>query len=119
MSVLSARVAALSVVLAAFGMTACSTSTAHNVRPELDAYWSAAKETYAAGDYLKTADHLERLIGDDNQYTARAIPWYLALTSGMAAGHKEVADYYAAQARLHKSAAAAFHAKASAHRTMA
>jgi hypothetical protein len=68
---------------------------------------------------MKTADHLEHLLEDQNPYTARAIPWYLVLTSGMADGYIRLADQYAAGARSHKSAAAAFRKKTSAYRTMA
>jgi len=99
-------------------MTACSTSTpASSARA--DFYWSAARETYSLGDYEKTADHLEHLLADRNPYTDRAVPWYLTVTSGMAAGYMQLADRYTAGARAHKSAAPAFHSKAAAYRTMA
>jgi hypothetical protein len=82
-------------------------------------YWSAARETYAAGDYNKTADHLEQVIESDNQYSARAIPWYLVLTSGMAAGYMDLADQYAAGARVRKADGLAFRRKATEYRTLA
>jgi hypothetical protein len=82
-------------------------------------YWYAAKETYAAGDYQKTADHLDHLIDGQNEYTARAIPWSLVLTSGMAAGYIELADDYTAGARVNKANALAFRRKATEYRTMA
>jgi hypothetical protein len=82
-------------------------------------YWYAAKETYAAGDYLKTADHLDHLIDTQNEYTARAIPWSLVLTSGVAGGYMELADHYTAGARVNKANALAFRRKASDYRTMA
>ena len=63
MSVFSARAAALVVALAMFGLAACSgpvTTSARLGTPEF--YWYAAKETYAAGDYitlhLSYAQHL-------------------------------------------------------------
>ncbi len=62
-----------------------------------DFYWSAARETWAAGDYLKTSDHLDHLLSSTNAYTARAIPWSLVLTAGtLAAGYMELADDYSA-----------------------
>jgi hypothetical protein len=70
----------------------CSTGPAP---PEIGTpayYWSAAKETYAAGDYLKASEHLENLAKTENQYTARALPWDLILTSGMAKGYADLAD---------------------------
>jgi hypothetical protein len=82
-------------------------------------YWSAAKETYAAGDYMKTADHLERLIDSKNEYTQRAIPWYLVVTSGMAAGYMQLADQYASGARVNKADALAFLKRTSDYRERA
>jgi hypothetical protein len=102
------------------GLAACSgpvTTSARVGTPEF--YWYAAKETYAAGDYIKTANHLDHLIDSQNEYTARAIPWSLVLTSGMAAGYMELADAYTAGARVNKANALAFRRKASDYRTMA
>ena len=119
MSDFPTRIAAVLAVIAVLGMTACSTSTSTAATStHADFYWSAAKETYALGDYAKTADHLERLI-DDGAYSTRALPWYLVLTSGMASGYIELADQYTAGARHNKGSAAAFHAKAAAYRTIA
>jgi hypothetical protein len=84
-----------------------------------DFYWSAARETYAAGDYRKTADHLEKLIDGDDLYVARAVPWYLVLTAGMSAGYMDLADNYTAGARRSKTNALAFRIKATEYRTTA
>src|SRR5258708_30296178 len=106
MSVFSPRFAALLVAFALLGLTSCSGPTTARVgTPEF--YWYAAKETYTAGDYLKTADHLDHLIDGQNEYTARAIPWSLVLTSGMAAGYIELADSYTAGAPVNKAHAPA------------
>src|SRR5437667_4776325 len=119
MSVFSIRIAALLVALALIGLTACSspTTTARVGTPEF--YWYAAKETYAAGDYVKTANHLDHLIDNQNEYAARAVPWSLVLTSGMAAGYMELADAYVAGARVNKAKSLAFRRKATDFRTMA
>ena len=45
-----------------------------------------AREAFAAGDYVKTAQHLDKVQASENEYTARARPMYLILTSGMARG---------------------------------
>lgn len=66
-------------------------------------YWQAARETYATGDYAKTLEHLDNLVATDNEFTARALPWAMVLTSGMAAGYMELADDYALGARVNKS----------------
>jgi len=81
--------------------------------------WSAAAQTYSAGDYAKAADNLERLIGGESPYVARAIPWYLALTSGMARGYMDLADRYTSGARINKAGALAFRLKATRYRTLA
>jgi hypothetical protein len=123
MSVLSVRLGAASIPLLMLALTSCSgggpapavTSNGKTV----DFYWSAARETYALGDYMKTADHLEHLLDNQNQYTTRAIPWYLVVTAGTANGYMRLADQYIAGARIHKSAAAALRLKAAAYRTTA
>jgi hypothetical protein len=118
MSVSATRIPAALLVIAAFGMTSCSNPTSPT-SAKAEFHWSGARETYALGDYPKTADHLEHIIDNQNQYTARAIPWYLVVTSGMAGGYIQLADQYTAGARAHKAAAAAFRAKAAAYRTLA
>jgi hypothetical protein len=82
-------------------------------------YWSAAQETYASGDYIKATDHLDHLMESNSEYTARAIPWSLILTSGMASGYMDLADAYASGARLNKTNALAFRRKAMEFRNMA
>src|SRR5256885_7521431 len=72
-------------------MAGCSTST--EPQPGTPAWaWSAAKEAFAAGDYVKTAQHLDKVQASENEYTARARPMYLILTSGMARGYMDLAD---------------------------
>ena len=75
MSVLSFRIAASALAVGLFTLTSCAGPAGVRVGTA-DFYWSAAKETYAAGDYSKTADHLEHLVEGHNAYTGRAIPWY-------------------------------------------
>jgi hypothetical protein len=80
----------------------CSTSTAP--QPGTPAYaWSAAKETFAAGDYVKTAEHLDKVLASENEYTARAHPWRLILTSGMARGDMDLADNFEYGVRAKKA----------------
>ena len=57
-------------------------------------YWAAAKETYAAGDYQKTVEHLGNILSSQNDYVARAQPWILVLTSGMAQGYMDLAEAF-------------------------
>lgn len=121
MSVYSLRIAAVLLAgLGLIGLTSCSAPPQKTAgERSLEFYWSAAAETYAAGDYAKTADHLGRLLEKDNRYTARAIPWYLVVTSGMARGYTELADRYTTGARFNRTNARALHQKASQYRTAA
>jgi hypothetical protein len=118
MSLLSPRIAKLGILFGIIFLAACSGPATIRVGSP-DFYWSAARETYSAGDYAKSADHLEHLIDNDNPYTAKAVPWYLVLASGMAAGYMDLADQYAAGARIRKTDGLAFHRKATDYRTMA
>ena len=113
--------AATLLALALLGLTSCAgpavTTAASTGTPTF--YWSAAQETYAAGDYIKTADHLEHLIDGRNEYKDQAIPWYLVLTSGITAGYMEVADSYSMGAHINKKSALDFYRRASDFRTIA
>jgi hypothetical protein len=57
-------------------------------------YWASARETYAAGDYQKTVENLGNILSGQNDYVARAQPWMLVLTSGMAQGYIDLAEAY-------------------------
>ncbi len=121
MPVSSPRIAAaLSAGLALVSFTACSTAPTQSANARTPAfYWSAAAETFAAGNYAKTADHLQRLVESDSEYTARAIPWYLVVTSGMARGYTELADRYTTGARFNRVNALALNRTASQYRATA
>jgi hypothetical protein len=82
-------------------------------------HWAAARETYGAGDYMKTIDHLDRVLETDNEYTARALPWTLLLTSGLASGYIELADKYQAGAKFHKDAPGNFYKYVGTYRSFA
>src|SRR3954470_21132346 len=98
MSVYPLRLMAAPAVIGLLALCSCS-ATHETTAGVSDSYWSAAAQTYTAGDYAKTVDHLDRLLRDDNPYTARAIAWRLVLTSGLARGYAELADRYTAGAR--------------------
>jgi hypothetical protein len=113
---------AAAAVAALLGITACSSpaprQNASGARtPEF--YWSAAAETWAAGNYAKTADHLEHLLDKDNPLAAKAIPWYLVVTSGMVRGYTELADRYATGARFNRTNARALNQRSAQYRTFA
>ncbi len=82
-------------------------------------FWAAAKETFVAGDYMKTTDHLDRILESDNEYTARAMPWSLLVMSGLASGYMDLADKYQAGAKANKEASGGFYRQVSNYRSLA
>jgi hypothetical protein len=68
---------------------------------------------------VKTLEHLDKLLADESEYTARALPWALILTSGTAAGYAELADHYELGGRVNKSDPAAFRRPVSVYRGLA
>ena len=66
-------------------------------------YWAAAQETFGTKDYVKTVEHLEKLTATNNEFTARARPWLLVMTSGMTRGYMDLADNFEAGARANKA----------------
>jgi hypothetical protein len=82
-------------------------------------YWQGAREVYAAGDYMKTLQHLDNLLATDNQYTVRALPWELVLKSGIASGYMEAADNYSLGVRNNKTDPSAFRRLVSEYRNSA
>jgi hypothetical protein len=116
----SPRIAALAIatVLAALMLSSCSGTVAAKAGSP-DSYWAAARQAYAAGDYRGTVEQLDFLVDNHSAYTARAIPWSLVLTSGMATGYIELADDYSRGARANPARAATFRRKASEYRNLA
>jgi hypothetical protein len=105
----SNRTFALFALLSAFLLCiSCSSGPSAPEKGTPAFYWQAARETYAAGDYVKTLQHLDAIVASDNEFTARALPWSMVLTSGMAAGNMELAADYAIGARVNKSDPSSF-----------
>lgn len=119
MTLLANRQAALWVALSATALLCSCSSTSSAPQPGTPAFfWSAAKETWAQGDYLKTIDHLDKL-SSDSEYAARAQPWLMVVTSGMAQGYVDLADSYESGARAHKEDPLSFRRLAGNYRTTA
>jgi len=70
--------------------------------------WAAAKESFAAGDYLKTNDNLDRVLKVDSEFKPLAQTWGLVLSSGLAHGYMDAADSFEQGARANKASSAAF-----------
>jgi hypothetical protein len=89
-------------------LVSCSSQPAGPEKGTPAFYWQAAKETFAAGDNMKTLEHLDKLLAGDNEYTSKALAWSLVLTSGTAAGYTELADHYEIGGRANKNDPSAF-----------
>ncbi len=73
----------------------CSTGRAPTARMGTPAwFWGAAKEQFAAGDFVKTQEHLEKIMVSESPLKARATTWHLVVLGGMAAGLKDLAEAY-------------------------
>ena len=79
-------------------------------------FWDAAKVTYAAGDYQKTVENLGNILAGQNDYTARALPWMLVLTSGMAQGYMDLAEAYDAGGHVNRTLTTNFHRQVNTYR---
>jgi len=102
------RLTLVAVLAASLAGFSCSNAPAPPQQGTPAFYWAAARETYAAGDYAKTAEHLEQISSGDSEIGARARPWLLILTSGAAAGYMSLADAFEAGARARQSESASF-----------
>ncbi len=82
-------------------------------------YWGAAQSTYRLGEYLKTNDTLNSLLRHESEFTAKAQPWSLVLSSGSIHGLMELADAYDKGGQENKTNLALLHRQALALRTLA
>src|SRR5437660_10453917 len=89
-------------------LISCSSGPAAPEKGTPAYYWQAAKETFAAGDNLKTLEHLDKITASDNEFSSKALPWSLVVTSGLAGGYAELADHYEIGVRMNKSDPSAF-----------
>jgi hypothetical protein len=100
----SGRIAAAVAVIAAnMILFSCSSGPQAPQKGTPAFYWDAARQTWAAGDYVKTMDHLDSIVATENEFTARARAWQLVLASGMARGYMDVAEYFESGARINKA----------------
>jgi len=71
-------------------------------------FWAGANLTYKAGDFVKTADNLQRLMTLESEYATRARVWDTVVSSGLAQGYAEFADAYEAGAKMNRQNPAPF-----------
>jgi hypothetical protein len=111
------------VVLALFSaislLLSCSSGPSAPEKGTPAFYWQSAREVYAAGDYMKTLQHLDNLLATENEYTARALPWVLVMKAGIAAGYMEAAESYNIGAHNNKTDPLAFRRVVSEYRDSA
>jgi hypothetical protein len=92
--------------LSMVGLVAAATSCSSGPQPPQPGtpafYWAAAKETYRAGDYVKTSENLQRILVNENEYSARARAWDAVISSGLAQGYMELADAWESGARSNR-----------------
>lgn len=65
--------------------------------------WGAAKSSYQAGDFLKASDNLANLSKSENEFAARALPWSMVITAGIAKGYIDLAENFDAGARANRA----------------
>jgi hypothetical protein len=113
----------VAIALSIIGLLAAGTSCSSGPQPPQPGtpafYWSAAKETYRAGDFLKTSEHLQRILVSENEFSARARAWDTVISAGMAQGYIELADTWEAGARANRPDPTPFRKQVSALRSLA
>ncbi len=113
----------VAIALSTLGLLAAGTSCSSGPQPPQPGtpvfYWSAAKETYGAGDFLKTSENLQRILASENEFTARARAWDTVVSAGMAQGYIELADTWESGARSNRADPTPFRKQVSALRSLA
>lgn len=113
----------VAIALSTLGLLAAGTSCSSGPQPPQPGtpvfYWSAARETYGAGDFLKTSENLQRILASENEFTARARAWDTVVSAGMAQGYIELADTWESGARSNRADPTPFRKQVSALRSLA
>lgn len=82
-------------------------------------YWSAAKTTFAAGDFLKAGDNLSQLASGSSEFATRSQPWSMMISAGVVRAYAELADNFDAGARINRANPTPFRRQASTFRSQA
>ena len=80
--------------------------------------WQSAKESFEAGDTLKTVDHLDRVLRTDNEFVPDARVWRLVLGAGLADAYRELTEQFEYGGRANKANPTPFRRKAVDYRTL-
>ena len=111
------------IALAALGLLVAGTSCSSGPQPPQPGtpafFWAAANESYRAGDYLKTSEHLQRILTSENEFAARARAWDAVISGGAAQAYIELADNWEAGARANRENPTPFRKQVSGLRALA
>jgi hypothetical protein len=99
--------------------TACSSGPKPPQPGTPEFTWSAAKSTYAAGDFLKAKDNLEQLAKGDSEYAAPARAMAIVLSAGITEGYLNLAENFDIGAKTNRANPAPFHRKVNEFRALA
>jgi hypothetical protein len=106
-SISARRLRAVAIALSIAGLVAAGTSCSSGPQPPQAGtpafFWAAARETWRAGDFLKTSENLQRILATENDYTARARAWDTAISAGITQAYIELADAWEAGARANRA----------------
>ena len=81
-------------------------------------FWSAAKATYASGDFRKASENLSQVRASDNEFAAKARPLGMVISAGLARGYYDLAENYEAGARANRANPTPFRKQVSNLRSM-
>ncbi len=109
----------LTVSLISLLTISCSSSGPKGPEPGTPAfYWQGAKETFAAKDYMKTLDNLDRA-AKDAELGPKAAAWALIVDAGLIRGYNDMADEFEMGARANRNNPGAFRKLTSDYRRLA
>lgn len=90
---------AVPLVIALLVLAACSTAPPGPKAGTPAFFWQAAKETWAAKDYMKTLDHLAQVARTENEFTNNALAMRLVVNAGLVRAYMDLAENYETGAR--------------------
>ena len=70
--------------------------------------WLAAQENFAAADYVKTQEHLDKLADTESEWQKRAAVWRIVVLSGLSRAYRELSDIYSKGAETNNAQSSRF-----------
>jgi hypothetical protein len=107
------------VMVGCMATTSCSKGP-EPPRPGTAAFiWNAANSTFHSGDFIKTGENLQQLVKTDGEFTAKARPWAVVISAGLAKGYIDAAEAYDTGAKANRPNPMPFRKEASQLRSLA